>query len=517
MKKNMLKLIHNVSALMMLMVALVLASCSKSKDDYCNVIPEDAVLVARLAPEELLDQNDLSISKLLDEFKMTKKERESIEEFLDCGLDFESPIYFFVDREMNVGIVLKMDDADDFEKNLKKQKATFKEYDNIKYDKLDSESFVCFDQNKLMFYRFNNNRVKKETVAKLMDQDASKSILDTKLYEELIEADKPVAVNFSYTDLLKAATKLNSMDADMAGLGMMAAMMPECHCLVSMDVKDESAKICTDIKPVSSTDEKRMADMLAYMGSIKGDLIDKGLDNPLGWMCFHLAGEKMLEGLSNIPMLESVIKEVSEEIDLDDILNSIEGDVSLAIGNDLSKDEPQLLMLAAPAGDDFMTLIKQYGPQMNGGVKVKPQGKDCYTIQQEKIQWDFSDFDESGDFASTSEWKDVATLGMKDKLFYITNIDRYKSGKVGTTTSLESHAKKAKGCQVYGFLDLQQTIEVLAAKTADPDDIPEHLNDLEVMTVWSKDFHAEMELKNQNGKNMAKTMLELMKMVYFSR
>ena len=532
MKKN---LLLRASRMMMSMalvaVMVVFASCSK-QDDYCSVIPEDAALVARLDPVDLIQKNDVDLEKTALRLGMPANDLDEVKEFLDCGVDFESPLYLFVDERINFGLVCKVKDADDLEKAMLKEHVDVKSRDGYKWVETGNV-WICFNDQKLLAYGSPNGSVKERRVQELMEQGEKKSILGTKLYEQLLKAEKPIAVNFSYGEFMKMAGRMPGASGNAAVLSMVGALVPDCNCLVTFDIDGDEVSYTTDVYPNDNKAEKLMEQFMGFMPPIEGKLLDSTIANPLVYFAGHFPGASVLDFLKDIkiPGLMDQFEQADEQYGITKTLASLEGDVSFAVADNL--DDFKFLVQADTKNEDYLKTIEKLAGQLHD-VKLEKTGDKQYRFSQMQYTWeepDFQEFEDDEDsweeyvdddaafdvpaveYAPKGEFKPTAQFGSKDGRFYLTNDESLLGSKAeGKLKDFD-----IKGKNFFGFIDLERLAQCALAKMNENNDrdnssfaaVSMALKDFRDVTIQAEGLHAEAVLHMQKGKSFVEALLNL--------
>lgn len=193
--------------LTMLIVALVLASCSKSMPDYAKIIPKDASAVARIDVRQIskksgFGDNDKMKGKLEKLIKenlsgaLKKKVQEIIEDPAEAGLDLRDPILIYAKPDnTDYGILGTIYKAEKFEELLN---AVAKEMDVEKVKKASDDLryfsyrniLVTFNDDWFAITHLKDDDAKKEAkeIANRCESD-KKSIVDNEAFCRMCEKD----------------------------------------------------------------------------------------------------------------------------------------------------------------------------------------------------------------------------------------------------------------------------------------------------------------------------------------
>jgi len=510
------------------------------KDDYCNVIPKDAIMVARIAPAEFLEKNNLSIEELAERAgapaRFVKMGMSYIE---GSGIDITRPFYFFADANANIGAVIALNDAKEF-KSLLETEGHMKvlKDGSQNYVQMGDDAFLCFDDSKALFYGNPKGHLKEGMMDKLMNQKADESILNEKLYEQLIDAKKSFAINLEYKtcfDMLKDFIPAYASPADMAAFNAATMVIPDCNALMTWDIEDDKAQFCTDVYPNSDKAEKEYEELISKMTPIDGALCDKGLDTPMAWMVFNFPGKSIREIVKQIPGLEDALKELPEGVDLYGTLEGLSGDISLALNNNLEGDSPEFLLMAKPAQEPEKIMktvndLMQFAAEKNSDVNFIKDDANNFRLAKMDYTYDWDSYYENMDdeFAELDEYTEDEPVelgpkkidkGMKDMAFIQQNngviaLSNAKSlvAKAGKESSaMKAYKSDMKGCYFYAVVDFQTIADVVNTKVE---------NDKQAMAIKSmKNFkdlvikaearHAEVTCSTEGGKKFVDVVLDI--------
>lgn len=465
----------------------------KKSDDYCSVIPEDAVLVARIAPVEFLEKNDIELDELADKMGENKRFVKMGMSYLEgSGVDITRPFYFFMDSHGSVGLCFAVSDVKDFKSMLtNEQRANIKEKDGYYLvSEAGSPACICFDKKKGLIYGNPFGPMLESDVIELMGQDASKSVLSTNLYKQLIACDKSFAVNTDYSSLLDIAKGMN-LDADLnASLSAVSMFVPDCNVLSSFDIEGSKILLSADMFPNSDKAEQDLKELLGNIPVIKGDMADKGLSNPIAWLCFNFPGPRILQFVQQIPGAGEVLAQITQQVDITTLLNSFDGDVSLAVNNTFASS-PEFLMMANTVNNKYVNVLSSLVNLKGSNLAIVSDGGSNFHITEKT--YDFSqvwngslasndDFDDDDDYFDeldeltdddygfdeedivpdlTANTNTIAYLSNTDNVFVATNNEALKSFAGKSSEAMSRFKSDMKGCYFYSVIDVAELAKLL--------------------------------------------------------
>lgn len=497
---------HSLLTLLTLVGVFVLTSCSKS-DSYCSVIPEDAYLLGRVSINELLDENDLSIEQLMKQFNAPQKVIDKFDELKNSGLDIDAPLYFFVTTKGKMGLAGKMTDAGQFKEFFEKEtKESVQEADGICYveEKRPGRMtpILCFDDERWLMVLSSEGAVSTEDAFGLMNQDESESVLEKDLYKQLVDAEKPMAVNLDMKTASAYFSKLSSLagirpsDANMLSLASM--FVPNANVLMCFEVKGERAGFTIDVFPADDAAKEQFEKMQAGCPKIKGDLIEAGTENPIVWTCMGLEASKYLEQMNNIPFVAQALQEVKKQFDYEAALSSLSGDLVFSLScKDPKEDMPQMLLLAQTQDDKLAKSIEPFCGQRMGLFMLNKTGDKQYAIST------MSPFDLSKGTTS-------AFLGQKDDCFYVTTQESLLEAKPDNK-SVKAYDDEIQDSQFFLLLDVQRIVTLMKAtkQNSKKDQIISMTENIKDVVARTNGLHSEIYLHMMPGKDVAETVLNL--------
>ncbi len=538
------KLIFACSALAALVVAVVAFFVLRGpgKDSYCSVIPENALMVARLSPSELLLKNGLDIKDLVDNSGMKGADKKKLSQFLKCGVDFTSPFYFFMDENANVGVAFGMDDAKDLKNFLEDELDMDVDDDEGFYTvEVDRSACLCFSDDKGLFFGSTQGRVDMDDALDLMDQKAEESILETKLYEQLIGSRKSAAMNINYGNFLDAVSRFaNSSERE--AMGMVSAVMPDCNMLMTLDIDGSEAMFTTDIYPNTDKAKKDLDKMMEAYPAIEGTLAEVGLKNPLAWCTFNFPGPKVMDLIKQVPGIENVLREIEQEIDLNTLLGSFDGDVSLALNNNLDSPEPEVLLVATTKNNKYVKVIEELTNKGDGVKMVSDGGNDFHLVRKSYSYIYFDEVDTLGyddDYDFDDDYYDyddedyyepepdliydeeeteetLAYVANKDGKMILTNAESLKNSGTKSSSALEDYKSELKGSSFFGFVNVKEILKQAKKNSVSGSQGSKALkiwDDAKDLTLTVKKTHAEMVFRMDNDTKIFSKILESIKLM----
>lgn len=506
------------------------------KESYCSAIPKDALMVARFAPVEFMEKNNLEVKDLTDRLGLQDRLGQNIEDFLKSGVDVTQPVYLFMDEgnSLSFGVVFCLDNAGSFEEYLESNGTKVRKDKGLYWADNDSFSCLCFDDDKALLYAVTSGSVDNNHVRKLMEQDEKKSILGTKMFQQLTDCGKCLAMNMNTTSMNSLMREYMTGEEGLSAFSAVSMVLPDCNVLVAVDAEDDELKLTADMFPNSEQAEKDMQLLLGQYPSIQGSLTGTGLENPLAWMCFNFQGQKILD-MAKGTMLDNALRQADEAFGLSDALGSFDGDVTLSLDKGLG-ERPSFLMLAEVKDDNYVSSLKKLVGQTGADFHLVHEGGSNFHLTQtlreasapvgaladdDDDEWgyDFDDIDEYTDDDFDAQEREVvparalgeetmAYLGRQGNCCVLTNNPALMQKAGAQTQALRDIQDDVKGCLFYMYVDTQaMSHEFQGGYSTAPsrmvgDLLGRVLGSFSRLTVFSKDRHAEMTLKTKDGQKI---------------
>lgn len=502
---------------------------SAKDDSYCSVIPNDAIMLGRVAPMEFLDKNNLKFEELLDRFGMDKSDRQKVEEFMQCGADLSSPIYFYLDK-VSFGLTFRVDDAGSLSDYLNKKGTKLKEKDGFYLKEDNGKSIFCMDDDKALFYYSLEGDASTKDVMKLMKQDKDKSIMSTDLYKQVEESGKSLTMNMKLKDVNEWTSGYLSSEERLI-YSILYPKIPDCNALMTVDAEADEMKFVIDMVPNSDQAKKDLDAMLAEYPSIQGNLMDVGLEKPVYWLCFGIPGKKLQE-LMDSPLLTELLPQIANEYDLPGALSSFDGDISLSIDFGGKEHEPRFLLTTKTKNNKYEGSLKTLARNLNADLDLRlvHDGGSSFRLTQSSPIDSGSSYDDDYDFDYIDEFVDdeyedgdpvcpstnmetIAYLSRQDDILVATNNEALSTRALPKTDALKDIREDAKGCMMYLYIDIQQMLESLDVFADLPSVDRQRMNLLKQfghVKAYGKGAHGEMILKTVGGKNIVELAVEML-------
>ncbi len=308
-----------------------------------NIIPDDATAVAIVDAKEMLKETGIKL-----EFDKVRD--------IKVDVDFRHPVYAFLTQEGYVGLIAVVSDADDLESNL----------DGVR----QSEGFtwgitdgflVCHDGKRVLLFGPDlswENKMPQKTMVELMQKQATASVL----YEDIRKEEGSFRAKASFETIISLFAKGSTSDIK-EEVRQRLSNHSEKNALIDMEslYVDLVGKFTNNSVALSasltSTDQQTSDILEEYKKSLR--TITRELDthipqDPAMWMCTNINGPAVYSTLTKDRDVAAQIKMVDMFINVSDMLNALNGDVLLVLG-DVTNRDWKLGMVAQVDNTAFLT------------------------------------------------------------------------------------------------------------------------------------------------------------------
>lgn len=455
-------------------IVLCLVCCGGKKNSYCSVIPQDAISLVKVDGASFLHKHDIDLTPLISFFGG----EDAAKQLQNCGIDYVKPVYLFYTDKSMAGAALAVNDQEALISTLnnyasllggkvtKKQNYNWMELNDI---------IIVFDDTKLLALSGGGMNARK-TMLNLMKQDEDESVMATTMFENLGKVEKPFAVVMSTTNMAEA--ELTQLAASLNA----TAEEVQMDAVLGFDIEKDKAILSLDINPLNDKCKAKLETYSALYNPIAGKLLEKGISNPAFWGSINVKGDKLWDAICGM----SEIKRMAEDLPLDKILPSFNGDVTVVAPN-LNGD---ILVMAEVKDKSALNVIKTIETLSEGNIKAVSVGPDAFCI---------------------GTGKEAIYMGIKDGIFYIASNQELSlmCGKDAETNIKEDDIKDAV---LYATIDAQTLIGTF--NKANSFDMFRQLalvrlQKLDKLTLRSENAtHVELSLSVKDGKDFVTTMFK---------
>lgn len=390
------------SLVSIVMFIALLTSCTKSSNQYTDVIPSDSESVFSIDLKSLFLKTGVTredIGVLKDKFLtavssgLSETSSTQIEKILtnpkESGVDFESPLYLFFNNNMSyTSILCRIDNSDKLTATLdvlKQEKvySTIEESSGYKYFIMNNNVIVAFNQTALLITSIQTSQEQGlATVNKWMTQPEKERLAETKLYEKMSDAKGDIRFISSAASFYKLYGKnfnmnfLSGSDINLNDL------------FVYGGLSFDAGKIA--LKMNSYSDNKETANLLsqqeAITRDIKGEFNKYIPEKSLAIFSMGLNGDQLFDFIeSNKATLNNI---PSDDLSLvKDVINSFDGDITFAITDLNTFGQPNYLLYAKVNNNNLLNEIyKNQAKLTSANISFKQLSDNTYYINSQGIK-----------------------------------------------------------------------------------------------------------------------------------
>ncbi|EJW91647.1 hypothetical protein, secreted [gut metagenome] len=455
------KIITKLSVLTFLVAFLV--SCSQDKS-YIHVIPADANVVFSFHFKTLAEKADLNDKedeatkqKLLDAIKteINAATYQQLEKILhqpdESGIDVAAPIYIFSSPSFPyTTLVGKVNSEEDLRNSLNLMAKEdicqpVQETDTYRFCTAKN-GILAFNESTAILVnvkRASQMEQVKESIAKLMQQNAENSITSCRVFTKMEEQDNDI--NFFADTHAKPTSKLTQYTKKIP-----SEFNPQ-EVKVIGELNFEKGEILLKGNFYTENEEAKalLEKQMSSMDKIKGTFYDYFPASTILFGSVHLNGDKFYSLLSESKEFRQSASVAKAEA-LNQVFKAMKGDISVGVVN-INLTKAPAFMLYADFNDGKI-LEQIYQNKKNLNLK---KGEDLLGLSPNEYVYKSREMN--------------VFYGIKDKKFYATNDELlYKNiGKPADKSIKETtYASDMKGESLYGVVNANAILELPVVKMA---------------------------------------------------
>ena len=469
-----------------LFVLVLLALCSCSKKDYLKVIPADATVVASVNLRSLAEKSDFANAAIMGMMGGNEGDLQKYKDNpMETGIDFEQPLYVFLTRENLYGIVMKVSDKGDLEEffsALHKQNVVSRptEHKGLMCGTMGTINYAFNGEALLLLDGVSGRNASSNLLVKMMDNEGE-SFADTDAYERMGGADgKDVVV---YTNLGYMPAVLQKEFKAYLQYGQLK--MSDIEFISSLDFVDGSAIVETKWWGRTEKAQKVIDESKDCWRVIDGSYMNDLPQGALAWIGAGVHGDKFLEKLKGNAQAKEALFLLERGIDVEQIVRSIDGDVSVVIpATALNGTEVDFAGKAKLKSTSFLAEVDDWKSGMaEFGISMRSEGKGAYALSMDgkEIHWGAEGNDLY--FATTKAYQQMQSKG--------------------GSAVLKDYEDDIKKCLFFVYVDLQeiQRMNNVATLCAMASNFGVNLQGMKAIVLKSS-AHDEMvlqiDMKNDN-------------------
>ena len=470
-----------VTVLAMLVTYLVFRS---SGDAYANALPRDATAIARLNTRSFMNAAKLSPKDLLKLLNRVRQSQDA-DDTQSLGIDMKRPVYVFAAASGNFGLLAAVDDADDLTTCLEEEHAAGRASEvtqqrGYSWAVVSQQWLLAFDDERALMMGPAVGSAQEQLrteMARLLEQDKSKSGRESVLFTELKKRDEPLMAIVS-PELLPAEMRSNLRKIKIASRA-------DALLCLSLETEDNALELEADILPQNDDMKAALKRVNELLRPVKGTLIGHAHANNVAWLNVNVPGSDLLDVLRSNASVRATLLILNFAIDLDRIIRSVDGDLALelttttplSLGKVDAAQLKGLYVTAQVANTDFLQSASSWGSKLMG---VQALSKTDFAVGVGSAQLYF---------------------GVQDELFYL-------GPQQGLTSEendyLHNVRDDIKGSRFFATIALPHLLQQMAVQAQ----LPEALRSFQRLDIEMKEAgEFKLTLRAPEGTNIARELL----------
>ncbi|GEM_PF-3738061 len=290
---------------------------------YSASVPRDAQAVV------LLDMPALSKEPVVHNLLA-----EKMQSWEELGIGVDKPFYGFVTSDGYFGALCEIPDLDRFVDVVSSKGLVVEKQRGLRWTQYDGWQ-LCIGSDRCMIIgpgATTDPDMRNRMVEWMRQKESSQSMTDSLLLSE------GALRGILSIDLLPSySTKLIAQALDMT------SPLSEAKLQMNLSLQDNSLTLSTKLRTENAHLLESISSLEDTFQPIQGNLLCQGPKEPMLWACFHTQGEKLLNVLRRYPSIRTALIALNFCADVDQMIHSIDGDVSLAIDPQKEERYPALI------------------------------------------------------------------------------------------------------------------------------------------------------------------------------
>ncbi|MDD7318274.1 MAG: DUF4836 family protein [Prevotella sp.] len=358
---------------------LPLVSCSEK--EYLNVIPRESVAVISVDAQRLSTLGNSGIDNAL-------KSLLGVDNTEGCGVDFSSKIYLFETPDGALGLVARVESADEMTEWLSELSVSGKctvpeEHLGNMFVTIGNSWFAGYSDEALVLVGPVSAMQRAETrqrLQKMFRQTEEQGVRETQIFKRLELLDAPIA----FVSRLSALPEKMSLpfalftpkEADASQIILSATVDKEGELMV---IRGETMSFNEKINSKLQENNKVLRPITKeFFGKLSPDCI--------GSMFMNVEGERLLKLMQQSKEMQPLLVGVNTSIDMDNILRAINGDMVLYF----SSLEGDFDFIANLKNKDFLADVGYWKTSCPAGSSITNAGKDAYLYTNGGMVYSFA-------------------------------------------------------------------------------------------------------------------------------
>ena len=385
-------------SLLTLLTALLLASCST--DDYLRVVPADCQALLSIDLTGLADEKAAA-----GRLETLMKSATGIDDLSECGIALDARILLFETGDGLFGLCAKVDDESDLQSFLDGPLATkgfcqkTVSRKDCHFTMVKDSWLLGFSGESLLLMGPLVSASKAQLIqlmSRLLNGKEKENVTDNRLYQHLDSLQAP----------LKSVTQARALPEQVAALLTLGAPKDADPSQVCLSLTAQTEDGIVEVETETFSLNARLNASLHEAQKEFRPVTTKYLscvtpETPLAFF-LNMEGERLLALMRDNPALQSLLAGVNTAIDMDNILRSIDGDLSLIVPS-RSDQKTEAVVTAQLKSSDFLKDIGYWKQSCPAGTRIEEVGSQQYLFTDGSMSLYFGVSDHQFYASSTPE------------------------------------------------------------------------------------------------------------------
>lgn len=398
------------------------------KADYVRLLPRDIKAIATVDLKKLTANLGFTPEALMTN-------GVAIHEAERLGIDWSHPIYGFVTKRNEVGVLLPVDEKDGITDNIqvlvdKGECKVITERDGICWSVYQNNWVIGYNDMAMMVMGpgLGSDMMLKQTIQKCFEQTLEESGANTPLFDEMRNAGSPFSISAN-ADFLSVYKPY------------MMARLPEhtnlsdIYLTANVFYEDNKVVVKSIVSSPNDALNEQLAALLKNGDELQGTFVDRVPNDAMIWGCVSAQGDKLLQDLRRDPLARATLLGVNMCVDADLMIKSVKGDVALTINNIDEEDNKDYVLLMQIENDDFLAEAPYWLENAGGFGLMTLSG-----VDDKQFHWAMDDMQ--------------GFFGVRHSSLFLSsrNIDEYELDE--TTTALDEWKDEIDGKSFFLWMNI---------------------------------------------------------------
>lgn len=424
-------MMKNILQGLLAILTLFITSCSDNS--YLNVIPRESTALMALDLKKVADNPTISgqgeVLKALFQ----------VDNLDDCGLDFSQKVYLFEAPDGNLGVCVKVADADDLEHWLTSLSQhgicqPLTKFHGFHFSILKSQWVVGFSDAAMLVMGpsvASAQPALRQSIFKYLSADEEDGIKDSPMFERLDSISAPIS-------LVAEAQALPQQLVAPFTLGAPKGTDPT-QILLSADieVKDGCLNIHGETFSFLPKVDRALKQAQEVFRPIKGQYVHSMPADATVGLFLNVDGKKFLPLMQANQGIQALLAGINTAIDMDNIIRSVDGDMSIIMPH-FSTGSSQLMMAAKLAHAHWLSDVGYWKQSCPAGGKIADWGKNAYFYSDGKTTYYFGVSDDLQYFSGSDALSALYAIKRSDHPISVALQQKIKGQKMVLLVNLSN-------------------------------------------------------------------------------